>query len=143
MRYRMGAALLGLIGVLVSTYLYLYKLGMIPGLACGTGGCETVQASPWGTFLGLPVALIGVLGYLACTGLALYGLEKGGERRTRADALLLAATGLGVAFTGYLTYAEAVLIGAWCRWCIGSAVIITLLFVAALLNWRSLRPPTT
>ena len=60
MKYRMGAALLGLIGVLVSTYLYLFKLRLIPGLACGTGGCETVQASPWATFLGLPVALIGV-----------------------------------------------------------------------------------
>lgn len=140
MKYRMGAALLGLIGVLVSTYLYLFKLRLIPGLACGTGGCETVQASPWATFLGLPVALIGVLGYLACTGLAIYALEKGGERRTRADALLLAGAALGVAFTGYLSYAEAVLIGAWCRWCLGSAAIITLLFVAALLNWRSLRP---
>jgi uncharacterized membrane protein len=138
----MGAALLGLIGLLVSTYLYLYKLRLIPGLACGTGGCETVQASPWATFLGLPVALIGVLGYLACLVLALVGVEKGGERRHWSDALLLAAAALGVAFTGYLTYAEAVLIGAWCRWCLGSAAIITLLFVAALLNWRALRPAT-
>ena len=142
MKYRMGAALLGLIGVLVSTYLYLFKLRLIPGLACGTGGCETVQASPWATFLGLPVALIGVLGYLACTALAIYALEKGGQRRTQADLLLLLGAALGVAFTGYLSYAEAVLIGAWCRWCLGSAAIITLLFVAALLNWRSLRPAT-
>lgn len=142
MRYRMGAALLGLIGLLVSTYLYLFKLGMIPGLACGTGGCETVQASPWAKFLGLPVALIGVLGYLACLTLALIGVEKGGARRHWSDALLLGGAAIGVGFTGYLTYAEAVLIDAWCRWCLGSAAIITLLFVVAILNWRSLRPTT-
>jgi uncharacterized membrane protein len=140
MKYRMGAALLSLIGLLVATYLYLYKLGMIPGLACGTGGCETVQASPWASFLGMPVALIGVLGYVACLACALIGLEKGGDRRHWSDALLLVGTGAGVAFAGWLTYAEAVLIEAWCRWCIGSAVIISLLFVMAALGWRSLRP---
>ena len=140
MRYRMGAALLSLIGLLVATYLYLFKLGLIPGLACGTGGCETVQASPWATFLGLPVALIGVLGYVACLGCALVGLEKGGDRRHWSDTLLLVGTFGGVVFTAWLTYAEAVLIEAWCRWCIGSAVIIALLFLVSLLNWRSLRP---
>lgn len=142
MRYRMGAAVLSLIGLLVATYLWMYKLGMIPGLACGTGGCETVQSSPWASFLGLPVALIGVLGYLACLVLALIGVEQGGERRHWSDALLLAGAAIGVGFTGWLTYAEAVLIEAWCRWCLGSAAIITLLFLTALLNWRSLRPAT-
>ena len=140
MRYRMGAALLSLIGVLVSTYLYLYKLGKIPGLACGTGGCETVQASPWANFLGMPVALIGVLGYLACLACALVGMQQPEGRRHWSDALLLAGTAAGVAFTGWLTYAEAVLIEAWCRWCIGSAVIIALVFCCAALGWRSLRP---
>ncbi|MEO6068136.1 MAG: vitamin K epoxide reductase family protein [Gemmatimonadales bacterium] len=140
MRYRMGAALLSLIGTLVATYLYLFKLGLIPGLACGTGGCGTVQASPWATFAGLPVALIGVVGYLACLGLALIGLQQEGERRHWSDALLLGGSAVGVLFTGWLTYAEAVLIDAWCRWCIGSAVIISLLCLCALLGWRSLRP---
>ncbi len=45
MIYRMGAALLSLVGVFVSAYLYLYKIGRIGTLACGTGGCETVQTS--------------------------------------------------------------------------------------------------
>lgn len=142
MKYRMGAALLSLLGVLVATYLWMYKLGMIPGIACGTGGCETVQASPWATFLGMPVALIGALGYLACLVLALVGMQRPDGKRHWSDTLLLAGAAIGVGFTGWLTYAEAVLIDAWCRWCIVSAVIISLLFVAALLNWRSLRPAT-
>jgi uncharacterized membrane protein len=140
MKYRMGAALLSLIGLLVATYLYLFKLGMIPGLACGTGGCETVQASPWATFLGLPVALIGVLGYLGCLVLAIIGIQQGGEKRHWSDTLLLTGATVGVIFTGWLTYAEAYLIEAWCRWCLGSATIITALFLAAALGWRSLPP---
>jgi len=136
----MWAATLSLIGFFVAVYLYLFKIGRIPGLACGTGGCETVQASPWATFLGLPVALYGVAGYLACLGCALIGIQKGGDRRHWSDTLLLAGAGAGVLFTGYLTYAEAFLIEAWCRWCIGSAVIITLVFLSAVLARRSLTP---
>jgi uncharacterized membrane protein len=138
MRYRMWAATLSLIGFFVAVYLYLFKIGRIPGLACGTGGCETVQASPWATFIGLPVALWGVAGYLACLVLALIGIQQGGERRHWSDTLLLAGAGAGVLFSGYLTYAEAFLIEAWCRWCVGSAVIITLVFGAALLARRAL-----
>ena len=142
MKFRMGSALLSLFGFFVATYLYLYSLGKIPGLACGTGGCETVQASPWAYFLGFPVALYGVLGYLACLGFALIGIQKGGTSRHWSDTFLLLGAGIGVLFSAYLTYAEAVLIHAWCRWCVGSAIIITLLFVSALLGWRTLRPAT-
>lgn len=134
----MWAATLSLIGFFVAVYLYLFKIGRIPGLACGTGGCETVQASPWATFIGLPVALYGVGGYLACLVCALIGIQKGGDRRHWSDTLLLAGAGAGVLFSGYLTYAEAFLIEAWCRWCVGSAVIITLVFLSAVLARRTL-----
>ncbi len=142
MRYRMGAALLSLIGFLVAVYLYLYKLGKISGLACGTGACETVQTSPWATFLGLPVAAYGVAGYLGCLVLAMIALQQPADRRHWSDTLLLAGAATGVAFTAWLSYAEAFLIHAWCRWCLGSAAIISLLFVCAFLGWRSLRPAT-
>lgn len=135
----MGAALLSLLGFFVATYLYLYKLGKIPGLACGTGGCETVQTSPWANVLGVPVAAFGVAGYLACLIFALIGLQQPAGRRHWSDTLLLASASAGVAFTAWLTYAEAFLIHAWCRWCLGSAAIISLLFLCALLSWRARR----
>jgi hypothetical protein len=47
----MATALLSLAGLLLALYLYLYKLGLIGQLACGTGGCETVQLSPYSRFL--------------------------------------------------------------------------------------------
>ena len=65
MIYRMGAALMSLLGLFVSAYLYLYKIGRIGTLACGSGGCETVQTSQWSRFAGVEVALIGVIGYAA------------------------------------------------------------------------------
>ena len=60
MIYRMTAALLSLVGLFISAYLYLYKIGKIGTLACGTGSCETVQLSSWSRFAGLEVSLIGV-----------------------------------------------------------------------------------
>jgi uncharacterized membrane protein len=45
---------------------------------------------------------------------------------------------VGVAFTVYLTYLELFVIRAICRWCVGSAVIILVIFFAALLEQRRL-----
>jgi uncharacterized membrane protein len=134
MIYRMSAALLSLAGLFISGYLYLYKIGRIGSLACGTGGCETVQLSSWSRFAGLEVSLIGVVGYAGLLALSLVALEAG-ELRWPIRALTLAA-GLGVVFTLYLTYLELFVIHAICRWCVASSVIILAIFVLALLDRR-------
>lgn len=134
MKYRMAAALLSLAGFFVSLYLYLYKIGKIGTLACGTGGCETVQASPFSRFLGLEVALYGVVGYAVLLVLSMETLRRPAARLN--SLLLLVFSGIGFAFTVYLTYLELFVIKAICRWCVGSAVIITLIFFVALLDWR-------
>ncbi|MFI5234578.1 MAG: vitamin K epoxide reductase family protein, partial [Gemmatimonadales bacterium] len=114
----MATGLLSLAGFFLALYLYLYKIGLIGSLACGTGGCETVQMSPWSRFLGVEVALYGVVGYALLLGLSLIGLQLGGERRHWSDRLLLLGAGLGVAFSAYLTGTELFLIHAICRWCV-------------------------
>ena len=90
MNFRMGAALLSLLGLFVSAYLYLYKIGRIGTLACGTGGCETVQASAWSRFVGVEVALIGVIGYAALLIVSLASLQP-----RLADAPLAGAAAVG------------------------------------------------
>ena len=75
MKWRMASAILSLTGVFVAAYLYLYKLGRIGSVMCGTGGCETVQMSRWSRFLGVDVALIGLLGYIGLLGLCLASLQ--------------------------------------------------------------------
>jgi uncharacterized membrane protein len=138
MMYRMSAALLSLAGLFVSAYLYLYKLGRIGNLACGTGGCEAVQWSPWSRLAGIEVALIGVLGYAGLLGLSLAALQPALAGRRWPAGLLAALAGLGVLFTGYLTYLELFVIKAICRWCVASGFIILAIFTAALLDLRRL-----
>lgn len=136
---RMAIALLALIGMLIAAYMSAYKLGMFGTIACGSGGCETVQNSPWADFMGLPVPFIGLAGYGLLFGLALVGIQPAftGDRRI-ATMLVLGAT-IGFVFSAYLTYLEAAVIHAWCRWCITSAILATLIFLAALPELRWLR----
>ncbi len=136
MKYRMAAALLSLVGVFVSSYLYLYKIGKIGTMACGTGGCEAVQTSEWARFLGVEVSLIGLLGYLGLLLVALAGLQPPLVARRSVALLLVAMSGLGVAFAIYLTALEVFVIHAICRWCVGSAVIILLVLLVSLQDLR-------
>jgi uncharacterized membrane protein len=138
MIYRMTAALLSLAGLFVSAYLYLYKIGRIGTLACGSGGCETVQLSSWSRFGGLEVSLIGLLGYAGLLALSLAALQPGLADRRQPATVLASLAGLGVVFTGYLTYLELFVIHAICRWCVGSAAIILGIFIVALLDRQRL-----
>jgi uncharacterized membrane protein len=141
MIHRMSAALLSLTGFFVSAYLYLYKIGRIGTLACGTGGCETVQLSPWSRFAGLEVSLIGMLGYAGLLAVSLAALQPALAQRRWPATLILALSAVGVGFTLYLTYLELFVIHAICRWCVGSAAIIVAIFVVALLEYRKLSRP--
>jgi len=132
-------ALIALIGVFVSLYLTLYKLGYIGSLVCGTGSCEYVQLSKWGTFLGLPVAAWGVGYYGAVFVLALASTQERFEDSRRLTGALALLTAWGVVFTIWLTYLELFVIHAICRWCVGSAAIIAALLVLGLLELRRLR----
>jgi uncharacterized membrane protein len=134
MIYRMSAAVLSLAGLFVSAYLYLYKIGKIGSLACGAGGCETVQLSQWSRFAGVEVALIGVVGYTGLFALSLAALQPGLADRRWPTMTLAGLAGLGVLFTLYLTYLELYVIQAICRWCVASAVIILAILAAALLD---------
>jgi len=130
----MGVALVSLIGVFVSAYLYLYKIGKIGTMACGTGSCETVQLSEYAVFLGIDVPLIGLLGYGALFAVALAGLQPRWRARPIIRTLLIVMAVLGVLFSAYLTYVELFVIHAVCRWCVGSAVMIVLILILALVD---------
>src|SRR5881628_3411279 len=104
MSRRMLMALVALIGLLVSLYLTLYKLGRIGTLACGTGGCETVQLSRWGEFLGIPVAAWGIAYYGIVLVLAVAGTQERFEGSRRLTKTIAIVTGWGLLFTIWLTY---------------------------------------
>lgn len=143
MKYRMAAAFLALTGMLVSAYLYLFKLGVIGTLACGSGDCERVQFSRWSHIAGVEVSLIGLVGYTAIFLTALLSLQPRWAAARWPVRLLLLLAGGGVAVSAWLTGVELFILHAICRWCVGSATIITLTFVASLLAWRTAPVPDT
>ena len=68
-RWPLLSAFLSLIGLVDSIYLWSFKWGQ--SLICGTGGCDAVNASPYSSLFGIPVAAIGAFGYAALVALAL------------------------------------------------------------------------
>ncbi len=129
---RMLIAVVSLIGLFVALYLTAHALGWTGPLVCGIGECETVQASKWAKVGSVPVALIGLLGYLALLALAVLGIQPGRRRSRAIGGLLLAGATVGFAFSVWLTYLEAFVIHAWCQWCVSSAILMTVIFVASL-----------
>jgi uncharacterized membrane protein len=139
MTRRMLTALVALVGLFVALYLAMYKMGLIGTLACGAGGCETVQLSRWAMFLGLPVATWGVGYYALVLVLAMASLQdRWAESRGLALALLI-VTGWGVLFSLWLTYLELFVINAICRWCVVSAALAVILFALVLWDWTANR----
>ena len=135
----MAIAAVALVGVFVALYLTLYKLGAIGELTCTVGSCETVQLSRWATFLGLPVAAWGVGFYLATLAVAFLGLQERWSESEPLSLALVLMSGWGVLFSGWLTWLELYVIDAICMWCVVSAVLVCIIFVLALLDWRELR----
>ena len=136
-------ALVSLAGIFVGVYLTLYKFGVIGSLVCNVGSCEKVQSSKYSVFLGLPVATWGIGFYVLMLVLSVASLqERYADSRGLSLAMFL-VTSWGVLFTGWLNYLEAFVINAWCEWCLGSAAMVLVLFVLALLDWRESRLQST
>jgi uncharacterized membrane protein len=132
-RLRLVALVLSVLGLGVAAYLtYIHYEGIKP--VCGLGGdCEKVQTSEWADLAGVPVAVLGLAGYV----LILASLFVRGENGVMAGALLSV---VGFGFSCYLTYRELFTIDAICQWCVTSAVLLTLLAVVTVT--RLVRYPT-
>lgn len=137
MNRRRAIAVLALLGALDATYLLLGKLGITSGYVCSvTGGCEIVNTSPYSELVGIPVAAIGLLGYLAILVVALAAIQPRWLADRRPDAVLAVLSGVAVAFSLYLTYVELFVLRAVCQWCIVSQLVIIAIFVLALVGFR-------
>ncbi|MCJ7627430.1 MAG: vitamin K epoxide reductase family protein [Longimicrobiales bacterium] len=133
---RMILALLALLGFLVSLYMLAYAMGFTGPVICGIGNCEAVQSSPYARIGPVPVAALGVLGYLGLLILSFMGLQPSSRAFRRLPLGLLGGGIAGLAFSAYLTYLEAFVIHAWCQWCVSSAIIMALAFLASLPELR-------
>ena len=135
---RMVIAVLSLVGLFVAFYVMAHSFGWTGPLRCGVGDCGTVQASKWAKVGPVPVSLLGVLGYVGFLVAALAGLQPGTMRSPWVSRFLVGASTFALAYSAFLTYLEAYVIHAWCQWCVISALLVTLIFIAALPEWKRL-----
>jgi protein-disulfide isomerase len=96
-----------------------------------TVNCDRVATSRYSIFLGLPVALWGVLGYAIAAALAGWGLATPGRRSAAASGLLFVVAAAAVAASVVLAVVSEVAIGALCLLCAGSWLLSVVLLVAA------------
>lgn len=130
---RAGVALVALAGTAVAGYLTYVHYRPDALICTSSGGCETVQESSYAELVGIPVALLGLLAYLAVLALVLWDTEAA---RTAVAAIALG----GAAFAVYLVALQAFVIDAWCVWCLVNDLLLVPL-LAILAVWRVLRQP--
>jgi uncharacterized membrane protein len=128
---------LAVIGLADATYLTIVHYAGIK-VFCTTAhnSCQQVQTSQYSKVAGVPVALLGLIGYVGI----LASLLVPEREETRLATLALTLFGFG--FSAFLTYQETFTIAGhpiYCEWCVGSAIILTVLFILSLI--RYLRPP--
>jgi uncharacterized membrane protein len=129
---RAAVAILALAGTGIAAYLTYAKYADAT-IACTTGGCETVQSSKYAEILGLPVPVLGLIGYLTILATAFSASETA---RLAGAALALG----GLAFSLYLVVVQVAAIGAFCQWCLASDVVMLLLAVATVARLRIRQP---
>jgi uncharacterized membrane protein len=102
-------------------------------MCLGAGGCHNVNFSPYSEIGGIPVSVFGMAAYLVIAGILL--LEPRLMIAQENGSLVIFGISLaGVAFSAYLTWLEIYVIHAICPFCVASAVIISLIFILAIIR---------
>ncbi len=128
---RLAVAGVAAAGVAVAGYLTYVHYRPAALICTGGGGCEAVQESAYAEIAGIPVALLGLLAYIAVLGLVAWDTELA---RTLAATIALSAVG----FAAYLVVVQAFVIEEWCLWCLVNDLVIVPL-LAVLTVWRVVR----
>ena len=132
-RLFLAIAILAVVGIAVSSVSLDHHFRKSKTSYCDFGqafNCDIVNRSTYSTIAGIPVALIGVAGYLAVLTLATF-------YRNQAQAPVILASGslAGLGFALYLTYVEGLVLAAWCILCLSSLALIFSIAVLSSLLW--------
>ena len=127
-------ALLAICGIVVSAESLRHHFATSKTAFCDIGenfNCDIVNRSEYSSIFGIPVALIGMLGYAALAGLASVYRE-----RRETPVMLFCGAAAGLAFALYLTYIEARVLGVYCILCLSSLALIATTTVLTAIIWR-------
>jgi uncharacterized membrane protein len=131
---RVASIVVAVIGLGIATYLTVVHYAGDAPVCAIAHGCATVQKSDYAKLAGIPVAVLGVIGYLGI----LAALIRDDEN-SRTAAAFLSIVGLG--FSGWLTYVEVGKLDAICIWCVGSAICMTILAALTVSRVLTASPP--
>ncbi|MDF1499808.1 MAG: vitamin K epoxide reductase family protein [Anaerolineales bacterium] len=136
-RIEKSAVILAVLGVLDSVYLTWVKFTGSYATCGPIGNCEAVNSSRYAEIAGVPIALIGILGYLAI--IVVVGIEhkvpdwEGGLRLA-----FFGFTLTGTIYSAYLTYIEIAVLKAVCPYCVISAILMLMLFAISIYRLQEL-----
>jgi uncharacterized membrane protein len=125
---------IALIGLAISVYLTIEHFTSSTSLACpesATINCQKVTTSPWSHIGAVPVAVLGVVFFLAMAGLC----SPPAWRIQRLDAVRTAAAAAGVLTALYLLWVELFRVNAICLWC--TAVHVCTLALLGAVLWTT------
>ncbi len=125
------ALLSSLIGFGIAAYIYRKQVAKKPLMCPRKSPCETVITSPQATTYGISNTVLG-MAYYAFMAFLLLCIAAGGESAI-VEVLLIALGAAGFVFSLYLVRIQHVVIKQWCVWCLGSALMATILFAAVLI----------
>jgi uncharacterized membrane protein len=135
-RWLLALVLLALVGAADAGYLLWWhgrpgadRAGGVGSAFCPAKGCEFVNQGEYANVLGVPLAAIGLAGYLMILALSLLAAIRRGRRATQGIVML---SGVGVMVSAYLVYLQVAVIGAICSYCVVSAITMTSILVVAL-----------
>lgn len=119
-----------LVGLFASTYLLITYISGAP-IACGSlHGCEIVRASKWAYSFGIPRPLFGVIFYTALIVLLAFRAMYPHRKPLWAYRLMILAAFVGFLESAFLTFVQWLDIKAFCVWCVTSAIMATIVFIA-------------
>ena len=128
-----GSVALAILGAADALYLLIFKLTGNSHMCLGNGGCHDVNFSSYSEINGIPVSVFGLSAYLAI--LCILVLEARVKIAKENGPLAIFGISLGgLAFSAYLTYLEIYVIHAICPFCVASAILITLIFILAVIR---------
>jgi vitamin-K-epoxide reductase (warfarin-sensitive) len=139
----LAIAILAVLGIAVSSVSLDHHFRKSKTTYCDFGqsfNCDIVNRSEYSTVAGVPVALIGIMGYAALLAFATFYREK-----AETPGILVIGSVGGLGFALYLTYIEKYVLFAWCILCLTSlAVIFSISLLSLVLLMRSMqRLPTS
>jgi len=133
-RWFLGFATLGLVAASSSTWVH-YRLLNDPTYVSvcdvnNTFSCSEAYTSQYGSFAGVPVALLGVLFFAGVIGLVLL-CSRSKSAMASLPGYVFAASTIGLAFVLYLGYASYFILGTVCLLCVGTYIAVIGLFLTS------------